>query len=140
MSDYLNFQRAVDDQTTSWQRGDPDRAIIVKQSTTEYIVGLADGEDTHAVVFGMERGGYVGWCDCKGYEHHDGVCAHLATLRKAEFMGDRDHNGEPIEAGSTAVDNVEEAVSEPEPEIVPDGGRPVAGADGRLFGRPEGRL
>ena len=140
---YLNFLAERDNQTTSWQRADDDRALIEQTDTNRYRV-LLPGGDVHACHFAKERGGYVGRCDCKGFEFGDEVspCAHLCTLRKAEFVDALADDGQPIRASSTFEEI--DAGDELPAELVADGGDRhadhAAGDDGRTFGRPEGRL
>lgn len=140
--------------------------MIEQRTSTTFGVLLPNGEDAHTVTYAKERGAYVGYCDCDGDKYHDLPCAHLCTLRKAEFIGAADVHGQTIEATSTGPG------SEPEPELLADGGsgrrgrlptdgesrdghggiRPVpphvdptpdtwtAGDDGQEFGRPETQL
>lgn len=149
---YLNFRAERDDGSTSWKRADPGTALVERTSPVDYTVTLPGG-DSHTVVYGREREAFVGWCDCRGFEYADegSPCAHLCTLRQAEWSHNhlgadpaaRDVHERPIEAGPTAA--LEEArarSSDDEPELATDGGvtRPAAGADGDTFGAPEGRL
>ncbi|MCD2199098.1 hypothetical protein LPA44_04185 [Halobacterium sp. KA-4] len=132
LSEPLDFLSERDDHTGSWTRGDPDDALIESLNRYGWVVTLPDG-DTHECALARERGAYVGWCDCDGYRYHDGPCAHLCALRKADFVNDHDVEDQPIRIPDT----------ESSPEPVTDGGQPVepaAGHDGRQFGRPEGRL
>ena len=129
--------------------------MIERRSPAEYTVTLTGG-NPHHVVYGRERGAYVGWCDCKGFEYRDdegSPCAHLCALRKAEWSHNNlgndpaayDVQGEPIEAGDTSA-LAHTGANETEPELRTDGGldrdveQPAAGSDGREFGRPEARL
>lgn len=161
MSDYLDFQAAIDQESTSWQRADPQSAMIEQRTSTTFSVLLPDGEEAHKVTYGKERGAYVGHCDCDGYKYHDLPCAHLSTLRKAEFIRALDVHGRKIEADDMGPG------SEPDPEVLADGGRPgrqeprdgesrdgnggirpvpphvdpiPAGSDAQEFGRPEDQL
>jgi len=145
MSSYLDFRKAVDEQSTSWDRADPTQALIEKSSSTKYTVTLPGGS-AHECHYGTERGGRVGYCDCKGWEFRDDdstPCAHLCVLRKAEFIGSTTINGQPVDPEPT-ISEVEAGAVEPEPDILADGsGNPndyAAGADGQQFGRPEGQL
>ena len=147
---YLDFEVEVESQSTSWERADPDGALIERTGPTEFRVMLPGGE-VHTCHYGTERGGHVGYCDCKGWEYRDddaSPCAHLCTLRQAEFIGDRADDGERITAEST-IGEIDAGATETEPELRADGGRghvdehvepTPAGADGRTFGTPEGRL
>jgi len=147
---YLDFQREADEKTTSWGRADPRAALVEKVDEITFRVMLPGGTEYHRVNYSRERGAYVGWCDCKGFEYRDSEdspCAHLCTLRKAEGPGEitplETANGEPVEAGdSSALEGGTE--TEPEKRPSSDGGAaahpPAAGHDGREFGRPEQRL
>lgn len=142
---FLDFQTEVDSQSTSWKRADPAAALIERTGPTEYLVMLPGGS-VHTCHYGTEREGHVGYCDCKGWEYRDddsSPCAHLCTLRQAEFVGIRGDGGKPIEADST-FQEIEPGATEPESELRADGsGNPDdwdAGHDGHEFGRPEGRL
>jgi len=132
---YLDFRGEAHVDSTSWQRADPDAALIERTGPTEWLVTLPGGS-AHRCRYGLERGGRVGYCDCEGFRFRDddaSPCAHLCTLRQADFIDGEDVRGQRVEA----VDTFEEI----EREIVADGGLEAAvGADGRTFGRPEGRL
>ncbi|WP_205596838.1 hypothetical protein [Halostella salina] len=84
-TDGLDFRAERDRRTESWERADPSEALIERASRFAYRVMLKGG-DAHLVALAYEEGRYVGRCDCKGFEYHDGPCAHLCTLRKAEFI------------------------------------------------------
>lgn len=132
-SEPLDFLAERDDQTRSWQRGDPDEALIESLNRFGWLVTLPDG-DAHRCALAREHGAYVGWCDCNGYQYHDGPCAHLCALRKADFIHAHDLEDQRISIPETG-----------DREAATDGGRTIverkaAGADGREFGRPEGRL
>lgn len=141
---YLNFRTERDNNGDSWQRANPDAALIEQTEPNMYNV-LLPGGNVHTCHYGKERGGYVGRCDCQGFEFGDdgSPCAHLCTLRKAEFIDADDDAGQPIKAKSTLTEI--EAGREPPAELVADGGRPnpeqwAAGNDGRTFGSPESQL
>lgn len=131
---YIDFRDAMSE-STSWDRADDQTALIERIDRHTYLVMLPGGEP-HFVTYATERGGYVGHCDCKGYKYHD-ICAHLCTLRKAEFGGETGIDGEPINADPRHLNDTE-------PEIRADGsGSPqsyAAGSDGETFGRPEQQL
>ena len=108
----LDFESARDDAGDPWTRADPSAALIERKSLFGWFVTLPDGDDAHTVTLARDGDDYRGWCDCDGYQYH-GVCAHLCTLRKADFLGDvLDANDQRV-----SVVSVEEE-----------------------FGRPEGRL
>jgi len=83
----VNFLEERDGETESWTRADPREALIESFGRFGYKVTLRDGEDVHYCALGLEDGEYLGRCDCKGWQYHDGPCAHLCTLRKADFLG-----------------------------------------------------
>ncbi|MBZ6496029.1 SWIM zinc finger family protein [Natrinema longum] len=82
----VDFLEERDDGTESWTRADPREALIESFGRFGYKVTLRDGESVHYCALGIEDGEYVGRCDCKGWQYHDGPCAHLCTLRKADFL------------------------------------------------------
>lgn len=128
---YLDFTSAMSE-SRSWQRADDEEALIEKIDKHNYLVTLPGG-DTHYCTYATERGGYVGTCDCKGYKYGD-ICAHLCTLRKAEFVGEEGIGGGEIKAEPRHLNDTE-------PEIRADGGVDhAAGSDGETFGRPDQRL
>ncbi|ELZ12854.1 hypothetical protein C478_08013 [Natrinema thermotolerans DSM 11552] len=82
----IDFLEERDGDTESWARADPREALIESFGRFGYKVTLRDGESVHYCALGLEDGEYIGRCDCKGWEYHDGPCAHLCTLRKADFL------------------------------------------------------
>ena len=82
----VDFLEERDDETESWTRADPREALIESFGRFGYRVTLRDGEDVHYCALGIDDGEYNGRCDCKGWQYHDGPCAHLCTLRKADFL------------------------------------------------------
>lgn len=131
----LDFERERDEQTGSWTRAKPENAAIQQVTPMAWNVYLWGGSSAHRCYLAKQDGRYRGLCLyhvggkptlCKGFKHHDGPCAHLCTLRKAAFLG-----------------RLSIAERQPVGELQPDGGRieigqHTAGADGRVFGRPEG--
>lgn len=124
---------------TSWERADPLGALLEVTGSGTVLVTLPDG-GVHEVCLASTGGGFVGWCDCNGWQYHDGACAHLCTVRKAAFGGVEDTAGRPVRIPPSRQ------IHRP---IRTDGGRPdhvdhvdpePAGSNGREFGRPEGRL
>ncbi|MEE6208617.1 hypothetical protein U3A55_00385 [Salarchaeum sp. III] len=103
MSPPLDFPRERDNETSSWTRADPDRALIERTSRYAYFVTLPDGH-VHRCAYAVENGEYIGRCDCDGFRYHDGPCAHLCTLRKAEFGHDETTHGERIKAAPAGED------------------------------------
>lgn len=82
----IDFLEERDSGTESWTRADPREALIESFGRFGYKVTLRDGESVHYCALGLEDSEYLGRCDCKGWEYHDGPCAHLCTLRKADFL------------------------------------------------------
>lgn len=91
----LDFEALAGTDQTSWERADPEKALIEPLGRYGYRVTLPDG-DAHLVAVAVEDGEYVGDCDCKAAEYHDDPCAHLSTVRKAAFAGDEDVHGDPV--------------------------------------------
>jgi len=114
-TDGLDFRAERDRETESWERADPSKALIEHTSRFAYWVMLKGG-DAHLVALAHEEDRYVGRCDCRGFEYHDGPCAHLCTLRKAEFIDavDVEH-----------VDSLDDqhAAAQGTGEVFADGGR-----------------
>jgi len=92
----LDFETLAGTDATSWDRADPQGALIESVSRYSYRVTLPDGEESHHVAVAVEDGQHVGLCDCKAFEYHDGPCAHLCTVRQAAFIGERDTRGERV--------------------------------------------
>jgi len=86
----LEFEQEKDGPSTSWKRARPKEALIESFGRFGYKVTLRDGEEVHYCALGLEGGEYIGRCDCNGWKYHDGPCAHLCTLRKADFIGEID--------------------------------------------------
>jgi hypothetical protein len=82
----VDFLEERDDRTESWTRADPREALIESFGRFGYKVTLRDGENVHYCALGITDDEYIGRCDCKGWQYHDGPCAHLCTLRKADFL------------------------------------------------------
>jgi hypothetical protein len=92
---------------TSWERADPRGALIEPVSECAWRVLLPDAEEgEHVVVLARDHDGYRGRCDCPGFEYNDGPCAHLATVRQADFGRIEDIGGEIVDV--PAIDAVED--------------------------------
>ncbi|WP_435119065.1 SWIM zinc finger family protein [Halolamina sp. C58] len=91
----LDFDEIAGTEETSWARADPKAALIESTGRYGFRVTLPDG-DGHLVAVAIEDGEYVGTCDCKAWEYHDGPCAHLCAVRKAAFLGVTDARDEPV--------------------------------------------
>ncbi|WP_277555016.1 SWIM zinc finger family protein [Halobaculum limi] len=92
----LDFEALAGSDATSWDRADPQGALIESVSRYSYRVTLPDGEDAHLVAIANDDGQHVGTCDCKAFEYHNGPCAHLCTVRQAAFIAERDTRGERV--------------------------------------------
>jgi hypothetical protein len=115
----LEFEHERDQETESWARADPRAALIERRAWNRWLVTLPGG-DTHLCRLEREHGAYLGDCDCAGFEFHDGPCAHLCTLRKAEFLGESvTTTGHPVETFDQAQ---ERADSLPNRALSADGG------------------
>lgn len=77
-------------------RADPHAALIEQQAAHAWTVSLPDGDGTHRVVLIADNGVYLGRCTCDGFDFHEGPCAHLCTIRKADTIGCPDVNARPI--------------------------------------------
>ena len=151
---YMHFA-GMDRQSTSWQRADPEAALIETADTAQWTVALPDGNDAHTVTLFTDGTNTRGHCTCDGYHFHD-RCTHLITIRQAQLLDVLTVDGvivriptldaEAADAVERQVANQDETESDAEPEAVrSDGGRRdpdeyTAGSDGETFGRPEGRL
>lgn len=76
-----------DEESTSYERTQNAGTIIRQLGRYVYRVRLTDSENPHIAVLAADWHGYVGACDCKGYAHHSGPCAHLWGLKEAEDHG-----------------------------------------------------
>jgi hypothetical protein len=155
---YMHFA-GMDRQSTSWQRSDPEAALIEIADTAQWTVTLPDGNDAHTVTLYSDGINTRGHCTCDGYHYHH-RCAHLITIRQAQLLDILTVDGalvriptladEAADAVEIKVANQDVTETDAEPEAVrSDGGRLdpdedeyeyTAGSDGETFGRPEGRL
>ncbi|QLG27710.1 SWIM zinc finger family protein [Halorarum halophilum] len=102
----LDFDALAGTDTTSWRRADPQRALIESVGRYGYRVALQDGADVHIVAVALDDDEHVGTCDCRGFEYHDGPCAHLCTVRKAAFIDAKDTHGDSVRIRRIDLDNV----------------------------------
>jgi len=93
--DAVNFAPLAESSDTSWQRADAQAALIESTGRYGYLVTLPDG-DAHLCALAVDDDEHVGVCDCKGWEHNDGPCAHLCTVRKAAFLEISDVRGNTV--------------------------------------------
>jgi hypothetical protein len=115
----LNFEAEIEAATTSWERADPTAALVEHVEGATWRV-LLPGGSAHEVELVTDHGAYAGRCDCEAWTYGDPSepCAHLCTLRKAEFGNIESDDGERIRA---LPDPARGAEADPEP--VTDGGR-----------------
>ncbi|MWG34168.1 hypothetical protein [Halomarina oriensis] len=122
----LDFEGERDDATTSFERADPRRAAIWREAWDTWRVALPDGEEVHTARLRTDHGRYEGECDCAGFEHHTGACAHLCALRKATTVDYPDMDGEPVRVFD--VEHVaDDRASNHVERIMADGGRRLRG-------------
>ncbi|MCT9095266.1 hypothetical protein [Haloarchaeobius sp. HME9146] len=116
----LDFEGERDGATTSWERADPEAALIERFSHFGYRVCLPGGSH-HMIAIACDGDEYVGRCDCRGFEYQTGPCAHLCTIRKAEFIDAETIDDEPVTV---------EPVTEETVRLEPDDRAERARADG----------
>lgn len=101
----LDFAAKRDSGSVSWERADPMAAFIETVAWNRWHALLPDGEDTHEVRLERDHGAYLGDCHaltddgkevCRGFDYHDGPCAHLCTVRKAAVVDLPDVEGRPV--------------------------------------------
>ena len=82
----LDFELVRDEYEQRWARANTDEASIEILDEGVFRVTLADGDDTHDVLFAEQGERDVGHCDCDGFAFHTtdgkGPCAHLCVLGK----------------------------------------------------------
>lgn len=74
---------------TSAQRVENGRVMLTPVGRFVWRVAFFDG-DAHRTQLALDRRGYLGACDCRGFEHHDGACAHLWAVKRAAEAGHAD--------------------------------------------------
>jgi len=125
VSDYLrrlDFESVRDGGSESWERARlADDAILLQTAESEFVVNLADGASSHVCEIEERADGYYGRCDCDafGYGHHE--CAHLCALRKADFIGHLDVEGERITIPETGTVAERRARADGGPPRAPSG-------------------
>jgi len=112
----VDFDRLAGSEETSWQRAQPQEALIESTGRYGYRVTLHGGE-AHLVAVAVDDGQHVGQCDCKAWEYHENPCAHLCTIRKAAFLGLEDLQGERVRIPRLDLD-----AHETDERAVADGG------------------
>ncbi|GAA0305574.1 hypothetical protein [Halarchaeum salinum] len=134
---------SVQGDSESWERARlGDDAILLQTAESEFVVNLADGASSHVCEIEERADGYWGRCDCDAFSYGHHECAHLCALRKADFIGAIDVEGERITIPTTGTADERRARADGgrRDDRVDDVENPGAGHDGRVFGRPEGRL
>jgi len=101
--DAVNFAPLAESSDTSWQRATPESALIESTGRYGYLVTLPDG-DAHLCALAVEDAQHVGVCDCQGWEHNAGPCAHLCTVRKAAFLESNDVRGDTVKVPTVQLD------------------------------------
>ena len=122
MPDVLDFRAEAEASSTSWERADPDRALIERRAWNEWAVLLPDGEGAHVCRLERDHRAYVGECDCWGFRDRDdpeSPCAHLCALRQAEFGDHKDVYGNRVRV----LDADEERAQTSVERVRADGGR-----------------
>ena len=121
---YMHFA-GMDRQSTSWQRADPEDALIEIADTAQWTLTLPDGNDAHTVTLFTDGTNTRGHCTCDGHHYHD-RCAHLITIRQAQLLDMFTVDGdlvriptladEAVDAVERQVANQDEIESDAEPE------------------------
>jgi len=122
MPQRLNFEHERDENTRSWQRSDPTRALIEPFGQFGYHVTLPGGQH-HTVAIARDGDQYYGRCnDCKGFEYHTGPCAHLCTILKADFAGVEDITGQPVTISTVGSGTITVGPDDHHEQVRADGG------------------
>lgn len=129
----LDFASKRDAGSASWERADPNAALIERVAWNRWLVALPDSDDVHMVRLERDHGAFVGDCSVIGvdgreqcparkYNDADEPCAHLCTVRKAAFVEISDAKGEPVTVFE--ADDVATAQADPhiEDAMLADGG------------------
>lgn len=141
MIDALDFESKRDTGSDSWERADPNAALIEQVAWNRWRVTLPDGDHAHEVRIEKQHGAITG--DCKAltdgdrepcparkYNDPDEPCAHLCTIRKAAFGDVEDDAGHTVSILRT--EDVQTASSDHAvEEIMADGGRRYRNGGGR---------
>lgn len=72
---------------SSADRGTTVGALITRETIRRYRLTMNDSHRWHAASLLNDWSGWVGECSCKAWEYHNGPCAHLYALRRADDMG-----------------------------------------------------
>ncbi len=135
----LNFSHQREENSASFERADPEAALIERVAWNRWKVLLPDGETVHEVRLEKRNGAYVGdcrnhepetphdeqeRCPARAYNDDELPCAHLCTIRKGAVLPDRADDGTTIKIFER--DDVEIASADPHIEdAMADGGREV---------------
>lgn len=79
----------TDSESESVARAETAGVVLRRIGTFTYLTRLTDAEsdNPHDVRLATEQDKMIGTCDCLGFEHHDGPCAHLLAVCRAERHG-----------------------------------------------------
>lgn len=123
MSDVLDFEGVREQFPNRWDRADPRDALIERRNAHGWTVWLTDGADPHGVALCRDGDQFIGRCDCDGFCYHDGPCAHLCAVRKADVVNLRDINGLVTSIERVDADRDQERADDQAERIMADGGR-----------------
>jgi hypothetical protein len=73
----VDFDKVAGTDAASWERGEPETALIESTGRQGYRVTLPNG-DAHLVAVAVDDGQHVGQCACEAWEYHDAPCAPSA--------------------------------------------------------------
>lgn len=102
----LDFAAKRDDDSASWERADPDAALIERIAWDTWLLTLPDSDTTYEVSLHKRHGALTGschiresgeQCPARKWGDRDEPCAHLCTLRKALVFNDEADDGTTIE-------------------------------------------
>lgn len=77
----------IDYAGTSSRRSLETGAVLHRHGRFDYGIRLTDSDNEYRAVLWRERGAFFGCCDCRGFRFHDGPCAHLWALYRADRNG-----------------------------------------------------
>lgn len=133
MPEPLDFEQKRDNGSASWERADPRAALIERVAWNRWRVLLPGGGDAHDVRLERDHGAFTGDCEAltddgrercpaRKYNDSDEPCAHLCTIRKADFGAIEDDTGTTV----TIFDTEDVGIAQADHHIetaMADGGR-----------------
>ncbi|MFB6179555.1 MAG: hypothetical protein ABEI77_07530 [Halorientalis sp.] len=131
MNPPLDFKRERERETGSWQRACEEPHLIERVAWDRWLVFFRDSEDAHLVRLHRDHGAYLGGCEidktgeeCPGFAYHDGACAHLCAVRRADFGNLLDVRGQPVRIFDmeAVAQSTADHAAEPEERAATDGG------------------